>query len=109
MSYSVRRRDLVLRGVRVRCTEAGAGPPIVLVHGLCVSHKEWLGMLPEMAANFRCILPDLPGFGASEKPTGARYLYTREGFAETLRELFDVLELDPGQSCGPSMAGGAAI
>lgn len=54
---------------RVRYREAGAGPPIVLVHGLGVSADYWYRNGPPLAAaGHRVLAPDLPGFGRTEGP-----------------------------------------
>ena len=102
-------RDVVLRGLRVHYAEAGSGPPLVLIHGFLVSHREWLPILPYLAQSFRCILPDLPGFGGSEKRAPADYPYTREAFAETVADLMTALDLPRAHVCGHSMGGSVAI
>jgi glycerol-3-phosphate dehydrogenase len=43
----------------------GNGPPCVLVHGLGVSHLNWMSVGPELAQMFHVLAPDLPGFGRS--------------------------------------------
>ncbi len=48
--------------------EAGSGPPVVLVHGLGVSGRYLLPTAHELAGDFRVLVPDLPGFGASTRP-----------------------------------------
>jgi pimeloyl-ACP methyl ester carboxylesterase len=77
--------DLLLRGVRVRYREAGSGPPIVLIHSLFTDHRVWLPVAARLATEYRVIVPDLPGAGASEKPTA--YSFTRDALAETLCDL----------------------
>jgi pimeloyl-ACP methyl ester carboxylesterase len=101
--------DVLLRGLRVRYAEAGEGPPLLLVHGFLVSHKEWLPLLPLLARRFRCIAPDLPGAGASEKRGPDGFPYTREAFAETLVALLSALGIGRAHVCGHSMGGGVAI
>jgi len=105
----IRFNDVLLRGVRVRYGEIGSGPPLVLIHGFLVSHKEWLPMVPLLAKQFRLILPDLPGFGASEKRAGDGYAYTREAFAETIADLMSAVGLTRAHICGHSMGGGIAL
>src|SRR5580704_16493068 len=68
-------RDVAARGARIRFVEAGSGPPLVLVHDYLSSRVAWDDVLPRLATNFRVIVPDLPGFGESEKPPPARYRY----------------------------------
>jgi pimeloyl-ACP methyl ester carboxylesterase len=42
-----------------------AGPGLLLVHGLGVSGKYFEPLISELAASYRIVTPDLPGFGAS--------------------------------------------
>jgi pimeloyl-ACP methyl ester carboxylesterase len=44
------------------------GPTYVLVHGLIVSGRYLMPLAVRLAAERRVLVPDLPGFGASEKP-----------------------------------------
>lgn len=54
---------------RVRWREAGAGPAVVLAHGLGLSADFWWRNGPPLAAaGFRVLAPDLPGFGKTEGP-----------------------------------------
>jgi 2-hydroxy-6-oxonona-2,4-dienedioate hydrolase len=54
---------------RVRYREAGAGPVLVLAHGLGCSADYWLRNGPPLAAaGFRVLAPDLPGFGRTDGP-----------------------------------------
>lgn len=101
--------DAMLRGMKVHYAEAGDGPPLLLIHGFLVSHKEWLPILPSLAASHRCIAVDLPGFGASDKRPPGQYPYTREAYAATLAELLSSLGIDRAHVCGHSMGGGIAM
>lgn len=96
-----------MRGVRLRYTEAGTGPLLILLHGYLVSGRDWLRVLPMLSEKFRCIVPDLPGFGESEKP--ADFNYTREGFAETILDLMAGLDAPRANICGHSMGGAIAL
>lgn len=89
--------------------EAGEGPPLLLVHGLLVSHLEWLPVMERLSRSFRCIAPDLPGFGLSDKPPAQRYPYTREAFAETLHELLRSIDVPRAHVCGHSLGGAVAL
>ena len=48
----------------------GSGPPVVFIHGLGGSWKNWLENMPFFARRRRVIALDLPGFGESEMPAG---------------------------------------
>lgn len=53
--------------------EHGAGPPLLLVHGLGESIFTWHEILPALAARHRVIALDLKGFGRSDKPDDSAY------------------------------------
>jgi len=44
---------------------AGAGHPVLLLHGIPDSGRAWDGVMAALAPRYRCLAPDLPGFGAS--------------------------------------------
>ena len=52
----------------------GAGPPLVLIHPLGADGTVWEPVLDALAEAFDVIVPDLPGFGWSERP--GRPLYS---------------------------------
>ena len=62
-------------GLRVHYLEAGAGEPLLLLHGWPTSSHLWRNVIPRLAERRRVIAPDLPGFGRSEKPAGASYSF----------------------------------
>ncbi|WP_158296607.1 alpha/beta fold hydrolase [Nocardioides albidus] len=45
--------------------DAGAGPPLVLIHGLTFARQTWAPIVDALADRFRCLSIDLPGHGAS--------------------------------------------
>jgi haloalkane dehalogenase len=47
--------------------EAGAGDPIVLLHGNPTSSHLWRNVIPHLAEPGRCVAPDLIGMGNSDK------------------------------------------
>jgi pimeloyl-ACP methyl ester carboxylesterase len=51
----------------VSYVEAGDGPPLILLHGIPVWGYLWHGIYPELARTHRVLIPDLPGFGFSDK------------------------------------------
>jgi pimeloyl-ACP methyl ester carboxylesterase len=53
-------------GARVAYRESGAGPALVLLHSLGLSHREWEPIVDPLSARFRVLLPDLPLHGDSE-------------------------------------------
>lgn len=59
-------------------TIMGAGPPVVLLHGISANHTEWIPVARLLSDRFRVILPDLLGRGGSSPEPGARYTLADE-------------------------------
>ena len=57
----------------------GEGRPVILLHGFPDSGRLWRNQVPVLAgAGFRVIVPDLRGYGRSDKPgTAARTPFPR--------------------------------
>jgi pimeloyl-ACP methyl ester carboxylesterase len=89
-------------GTRVAYREAGAGPPLALLHSGLLSHKEWEPAVDSLADRFRVVLPDLPLHGDSEDHP--RHPYTLDWFAEVLggfsREVLGSRPLIAGHDAG---------
>jgi haloalkane dehalogenase len=74
--------------------DVGSGPTVLLLHGEPSWGYLYRHVVPVLVdAGFRCVVPDLIGFGRSDKPTAVEdYTYARH--VEWLRSvLFDALEL----------------
>lgn len=56
--------------VTVHLRKGGQGYPILLLHGYPQTHVMWHKIAPKLANDFTVILPDLRGYGDSEKPQG---------------------------------------
>src|SRR5690242_7045106 len=54
-----------------RYRDAAPGLPVVLLHGLAVSHRYLMPAARPLAAHLPVHVPDLPGFGHSDKPSFA--------------------------------------
>jgi 2-hydroxy-6-oxonona-2,4-dienedioate hydrolase len=107
-AHQIYRKELSTASGRVVWHLAGSGPPLVLIHGGTGSWTHWLRVIPELATDFRLLMPDLPGFGESELPPG---LVDPEDLATALCEsLHDLLPDKPrlpivGFSFGSLVAG----
>jgi pimeloyl-ACP methyl ester carboxylesterase len=69
-------------GARVAYREVGTGPPLVLLHSLGLSHREWEPIVAPLSSRFRVVLPDLPLHGDSEDRP--RHPYTPDWFADVI-------------------------
>jgi pimeloyl-ACP methyl ester carboxylesterase len=104
---AVEHRDVALPdGTRLHVAAAGAGPPLVLVHGWPQHWWAWRRVLPALAQEHRVLCPDLRGLGWSDAPPGA---YEKEGWAADLVALLDALDLDAVDLAGHDWGGLAAL
>jgi len=55
-------------GVRLHTAIGGSGSPVVLLHGFPQTHLMWRHVAGELATTNTVIVPDLRGYGASDKP-----------------------------------------
>ena len=95
-------------GLLLHVERAGAGPPLVLLHGFTGATTTWAPLLPRLAAEHETIAIDLPGHGRSFAPaSAARYALSR--FADDLLRVIDALEIDRVALLGYSMGGRAAL
>lgn len=86
--------------------EGQGGTPLVLLHGLGSSARDWEHQIPAFAATRRVIAPDLRGFGRSAQPPGP---YTPNTHAADVRALLQQLELEQVDMLGYSLGGAAAL
>jgi len=86
--------------------DRGSGPALLLLHGMFGDHQDWAPVLDPLAARYRLLAVDLPGFGDSEKPHGD---YTAERFVEALDGLRAELGIDRLTAVGNSFGGVVAL
>jgi|SRR3990172_4628433 len=89
-------------------TEDGQGLPILFIHGYPLSKNLWEEQVRGLSAHFRCIAPDLRGYGGSWDLTIAYegYPYPMEMLAEDCAHLLDDLGIEePLVISGLSMGG----
>ena len=60
-------------GIRLfaRCGGRADAPPMLLLHGFPQTHAMWHRVARQLAPHFRLVLPDLRGYGDSDKPPGS--------------------------------------
>ena len=82
---------LEIGGVRLARIEAGEGEPVVFLHGEPTWSYLWRNVIPPVAeAGFRCIAPDLAGFGRSDKPADLGW-YSYDRHVDLIKELLGEL------------------
>jgi pimeloyl-ACP methyl ester carboxylesterase len=91
----VRKRDVVVNGVRSLVRETGpasAREAVVFVHGNPGSSEDWFDLLARVGTFGRAVAPDMPGYGKADRP--ADFDYTVDGYAKHLGGLIEQLGID---------------
>ncbi|RWR00595.1 hydrolase [[Pantoea] beijingensis] len=80
-------------GIRMRFAIGGQGAPLVLLHGHPQTHVTWWKIAPTLAKYFTVIMPDLRGYGDSDKPAGdiEHRQYSKKVMAKDIVSLMNVL------------------
>jgi len=85
---------------------AGSGPVVLLLHGLGSDSTTWVPAMTHLARSYTVIAPDLLGHGQSDKPQAD---YSVGGYANGMRDLLTVLDVDKVTVVGHSFGGGIAM
>ncbi|MFN7134961.1 MAG: alpha/beta fold hydrolase [Myxococcales bacterium] len=95
----------------LRVLEGGEGPPLVLLHGRGHAATIWFPLLPSLAARFRVLALDLPGFGSSAAPpfTGSTPQDALRYFADPLEHALRGLSSAPAAIVGHSLGAMCAV
>lgn len=88
-------QDLVTTsGGKLGVVDVGAGPTLVLLHGVPTSSWLFRKMIPSLQDDFRVIAIDLLGFGSSDKPDSTGINYTPALQAAYVHQVLDALEVN---------------
>ena len=99
----VEEKFLHVDGHRIRYIESGNSKnTLVLIHGLGASSERWSNVIPLFSDHYRVIVPDLIGFGQSDKPTAD---YTVDFFVDFLEKFIAVSEIKYPNIIGSSLGG----
>jgi pimeloyl-ACP methyl ester carboxylesterase len=64
-------QTIVVAGRKLRILKGGKGTPVVVLHH-STGNPGWLPLHEELARSFEVLVPDMPGYGQSERPEWAR-------------------------------------
>ncbi|MFK8032213.1 MAG: alpha/beta fold hydrolase [Gammaproteobacteria bacterium] len=91
-----------VNGVMIDYADAGTGEPLMLVHGLGSSHRDWDDQISLLSQHFRVVAPSMRGFGDSEKGHPSHSVKT---WSEDLLAMADYVGFDTFHLLGFSMGG----
>jgi pimeloyl-ACP methyl ester carboxylesterase len=86
-------------------TTQGEGFPLVFIHGFCEAATMWDDFVLPFFTNYQVITLDLPGFGQSEIQSA----HTISNYAEAVKTVLDILNIEKCMLIGHSMGGYAAL
>jgi pimeloyl-ACP methyl ester carboxylesterase len=98
--------SVTIHGQRIVYRRTGAGPVVLLLHGIAGSSATWEPVMERLGASYTVVAPDFIGHGASDKPLGD---YSLGSFANWTRDLLDALGVDRATVVGQSFGGGVAL
>lgn len=98
-------RHHTVHGYRRAYRLAGSGPPVLLLHGIGDSSASWVPVMADLARDHTVVAPDLLGHGGSDKP---RADYSVAAYANGMRDLLAVLDMESATVVGHSLGGGVA-
>jgi pimeloyl-ACP methyl ester carboxylesterase len=99
-------RHIQIHGSSIGYRTAGAGPVVVLIHGMAGSSETWEPVIPLLAQHCTIVAPDLLGHGGSAQPLGD---YSLGSLASGVRDLIVALGHERATIVGQSLGGGVAM
>jgi 3-oxoadipate enol-lactonase len=91
-----------LNGCQFHYTDQGSGPPLLLLHGLGSSERDWEYQIPALTPHYRVLCLDSRGHGQSEKGGSG---YSIALFAADCLAFIEALQLEKPHIVGLSMGG----
>ena len=93
----------------VREADQPDAPTVVMIHGFTGSKENWYPLAAQLRGRYRLVIPDLPGWGDSERLEGADYGFVPQ--SARVAEFIEQVARQPGSEVvllGHSMGGGIA-
>lgn len=102
-------RRTFVQGRSASYSMAGAGLPVVLLHGWALAHHTYRDVIETIAAQgCQVIAPAMPGFGGTADLPGDSF--SLRGYAQWVAAMLDTLEIEePAVVVGHSFGGGVAV
>jgi len=90
-AYPFASHYVAVDGARLHYADEGEGPPVLMLHGNPTWSVLYRGLIEGLRPQYRCIAPDLAGFGLSVPPPG--FSFRPEDHAKLVASLLDHLNL----------------
>lgn len=83
--------------------KGGQGPDMVLLHGFGANKENWIALAPRLMRHYTVWIPDLIGFGESDRPSNARFSIAEQ--ADRVVRWLDAVGVKSFHVMGNSMGG----
>jgi pimeloyl-ACP methyl ester carboxylesterase len=103
------KRKLEVGGVDTHVVDAGAGPPVLLLHGFADTCDGWRRVVPRLLARHRVIAIDVPPFGRSQMPSLRDGQTLIDFYGEYFPLLLEELHVERTAIVGHSLGGAIAL
>lgn len=105
-AHEVRRAN----GIDINVRHGGEGPPLLLLHGFPQTHVIWHKVAPRLAERYTLVMPDLRGYGDSDKPASStdHAPYSKRSMALDAAELMHSFGFKHFFVCGHDRGGRVA-
>lgn len=92
----------ITHDVSIQGSQAGSGPPLLLIHGFPQTNLIWHKIAPKLTSTFRIVAVDLRGYGGSSKPAGdpEHKAYAKSTMAQDLVTVMERLNYPKFYVCG---------
>jgi pimeloyl-ACP methyl ester carboxylesterase len=98
-------KQVEIYGQKIHYLEAGAGPNVILLHGLGGDSNSWAQTIPALVSKYHVYVPDQIGFGKSDKPV---LNYRVATLVDFLTGFFKKTGIEKATLVGNSLGGWAA-
>ena len=99
-------RSVDAGSIKTAYLTAGNGEPVILLHGAGYGAIQWFTVIGALSAHFQIIVPDIVGYGESDKPSAP---YDRPFFSAWLQSFVEALNLEKISLVGTSQGGAVAL
>lgn len=90
--YDMQSHRVDVDGCSINYVDQGTGPTLLMLHGNRSWSYLYRNMVRELSRDFRCVVPDLPGFGLSMTAPG--YRFSTWEHARVIKDFVDRLDLN---------------
>ena len=106
INVPVEQREVTAGFIKTAYLSAGDGLQVVCLHGAGAGAVTWYPSIAALAEHFHVIVPNMVGYGESDKPNAA---YDRPYFAVWLRDFLTALGISKAHIVGLSQGGAIAL